>query len=248
MARIVVVPEPIIVRRSTPAVGAPGRPPHSSEPARRPTHPPAPATPPPPPPPSAQEVLKAARRERRKAEIEARLAAMSPEDRAREEARIARDVKLTAMTPRQREKYIARERREAAEAVAHLRWSANQLPPDKLESWHAWARRQFELKVARDPSVAARYDRQNVMPEAEILAILGSRPGVLAAWRAGTICRFIRVVWNHVDLPPATARDTLDRMVTAREVRDGVDDPPWMIHALVRSRTMYRKPILRDDE
>lgn len=248
MARIVVVPEPIVVRRSTPAGGALGRLPHSPDPVRRPAPPPPPAAPPPPPPPSAKEVLKAARRERRKAEIEARLAAMSPEDRAREEARIARDVKLTAMTPKQREKYIARERKEAAEAVAHLHWNANQLPPDKTESWDAWARRKFEAKLARNPSIAARYDREHVMPEAEILAILGSRPGVLAAWRAGSICRFIRVVWNHVDLPPATARDTLDRMVTAREVRDGIDDPPWMIHALVRSRTMYRKPILRDDE
>lgn len=244
MRRIIEPPAVVVRKASSASFGPPAR----EVRAPAPIAPPRREEPPPPPPPSAKEVLKAEKRARRKAEIAARLAAMSPEDRARAEKQIARDVKLTAMTAPQREKYLARERKEASEAVAHLHWNANQLPPDKTESWDAWARRKFEAKLARDPSIAARYDRENVMPEAEILAILGSRPGVLAAWRAGSICRFIRVVWNHVELPPATARDTLDRMVTAREVRDGVDDPPWRIHALVRSRTMYRKPLLRDDE
>lgn len=241
MRRIIEPPAVVVRKASSASFGPPAR----EVRTHTPVAPPRREDPPPPPPPSAKEVLKAEKRARRKAEIAARLAAMSPEDRAREEAKIARDVKLTAMTAPQRVKYLARERKREEEARAHLHWGASWLTPEQTATWEAWARARFAYKLSCNPAVADRYDRTRAMTEEEVLAVIGTVPEAVEAWHSGTIGRFIALCWNHAPLPEGRERELLDRMVTAREVRDGVNDPPWMIFAMVRKKTCRKHDMLK---
>lgn len=119
---------------------------------------------------------------------------------------------------------------------------------EPLNEEEATAKQKYDQRAGAQPEFAQRFSLDYLLTADEVTALLATskakaKQEVADVWQSGTTSRFIRVLWGGTKLP----RRDIDRLVVARNAGRGVNDPPWLVHCMVRKNTKYGRFIPKWD-